>query len=107
MKNVIVMLASIGLTAGCAGMNVSAPENNKMADNALIPRDVLFGNPDRARLTISHDGKHISFLAPVDGVLNVWVAPTNDVSAAKPVTHDTKRGIRQYQWAFNNDYIIY
>ena len=73
----------------------------------LIPRDVLFGNPDRAQLRISPDGQHLSFLAPVNGVLNVWVAPTNDVSSAKAITHDSKRGIMQYQWAFDNAHILY
>jgi hypothetical protein len=40
-------------------------------------------------------------------VLNVWVAPTNDVSSAKAITHDSKRGIMQYQWAFDNAHILY
>ncbi|HUH01114.1 MAG TPA: hypothetical protein VML75_03905, partial [Kofleriaceae bacterium] len=43
--------------------------------NDLIPRAVLFGNPDKAGPQISPDGKQLSWLAPVDGVLNVWVAP--------------------------------
>ncbi len=41
----------------------------------LIPREVLFGNPDRASAQISPDGAHLAWLAPRDGVLNVWVAP--------------------------------
>lgn len=40
----------------------------------LIPRDVLFGNPDKAGPQISPDGKHIAYLAPDDkNVLQVWV----------------------------------
>ncbi len=73
----------------------------------LIPRQVLFGNPDKASVQISPDGKHISFLAPVNGVLNVWVAPSNNVSAAKPITKDTHRGIRRYFWAFTNQHVLY
>lgn len=68
---------------------------------ALIPRDVLFGNPERSRLTISHDGKSLAWLAPQDGVMNVWVAPATDVKAGKCITSDKGRGIRQYQWAYN------
>src|SRR5512139_1261141 len=49
-------------------------------DTSLIPRDVLFGNPDRSGPQLSHDGKQISFLAPVDGVMNVWVGPAEDPS---------------------------
>src|SRR5262245_44697912 len=55
-----------------------------VAKTKLIPRKVLFGNPDKASTRISPDGKHLSFLAPVDGVLNVWVGPVDNPAAAKP-----------------------
>ena len=73
----------------------------------LIAREVLFGNPDRAGPQVSPDGKQIAFLAPKDGVLNVWVAPADKPSAAKVVTKDTNRGIRRYFWAYTNQHIIY
>ncbi len=73
----------------------------------LIPRKVLFGNPDRAQVRISPDGAHLAWLAPLDGVLNVWVAPRDDLSAARPVTHDAGRGIRYYLWAYTNAHILY
>jgi dipeptidyl aminopeptidase/acylaminoacyl peptidase len=77
------------------------------ADIALIPRDLLFGNPDKAAARISPDGARLAYLAPVDGVLNVWVGPIDDPAAAKPVTNDTKRGIRSYFWAYTNNHILY
>lgn len=73
----------------------------------LIPRTTLFGNPDKASTQISPDGVHISYLAPVDGVLNVWVGPADDPAAAQAVTHDTGRGIRMYGWAYTNTHILY
>ena len=73
----------------------------------LIPRDILFGNPDRAALRVSPDGRHLSFLAPLNGVVNVWVAPVDDVGAAKPVTKDTGRGIHIYFWAYTNRHLLY
>ncbi len=73
----------------------------------LIPRAILFGNPDRAAVRISPDGLHLSYLAPVNGVLNVWVAPAGRVEAAKPITRDTGRGIRIYFWAYTNRHILY
>ena len=75
--------------------------------NSLIPRDILFGNPDRASVRLSPDGSRISYLAPVDGVLNVWVGPVDNPSAAEPVTTDTGRGVRFYAWAYNDDHILY
>jgi dipeptidyl aminopeptidase/acylaminoacyl peptidase len=73
----------------------------------LIPRKVLFGNPDRAGVRMSHDGKNISWLSPVDGVMNIWVAPADDLAAAKAVTADKKRGITSYFWAYDNEHIVY
>ena len=43
----------------------------------------------------------------MDGVLNVWVAPADDPSSARPVTHDTGRGIRRHGWTFAPNLIIY
>ena len=73
----------------------------------LIPRKVFFGNPDKASVQISPDGAYIAYLAPQDGVLNVWVAPRENLSAARPVTDDTGRGIRFYMWAYTNSHILY
>ena len=56
---------------------------------------------------MSPDGKYLSFLAPVDGVLNVWVAPADDKDAAEPVTDDKLRGIRSHSWAYDSQHILY
>jgi len=73
----------------------------------LIPRELLFGNPDKASARISPDGQWISYLAPVSGILNVWVAPANDLAAAKAVTNDTGRGVRMYTWTYTNQHLLY
>lgn len=73
----------------------------------IIPRKVLFGNAERAQGKISPDGKQIAFIAPVNGVLNVWVGPIDKIADAKPVTNDDKRGIRQFGWAYTNQNIIF
>ncbi len=73
----------------------------------LIPREVFFGNPDKVAPDISPDGKRLSFLAPVDGVLNIWLAPIDDMAAAKPITHDKGRGIMSFFWAYTGQHILY
>jgi dipeptidyl aminopeptidase/acylaminoacyl peptidase len=78
-----------------------------VAQTPLIPRALLFGNPDKAATKISPDGKSLSYLASVDGVLNVWVGPVSDPAKATPVTHDKKRGIRFYFWAYTSGDILY
>ncbi len=73
----------------------------------LIPRKALFRNPDRVSPQLSPDGKKLSFLAPVGGVLNVWVGPSENPDLAKPVTQDTGRGIRSHSWSYNKDYLLH
>ncbi len=75
-------------------------------DIELIPRDALFGNPERAGVQISPDGKYLSWIAPVDGVLNVWVAPADNLADARAITQDTARGIRQYFWSYQPDTLL-
>ena len=73
----------------------------------LIPREALFGNPERANVQLSPDGRYLSWVAPLDGTLNVWVAPAGDLSAARAVTRDTARGIRSYFWSYRADTLLY
>jgi dipeptidyl aminopeptidase/acylaminoacyl peptidase len=76
-------------------------------ETKVIARKDIFGNPTRVAPSLSPDGKHIAFIAPHNGVLNVWVAPTGNIGAAKVVTNDTNRGIRNFLWARNNTHIVY
>src|SRR5260370_21662871 len=80
----------------------------------LIPRDVLFGNPERVSPHISPDGSKLAWIAPRDGVLNVWVAPIGasgasgiDWDAATVITDDTDRGIRMFAWARDARHLLY
>jgi dipeptidyl aminopeptidase/acylaminoacyl peptidase len=77
----------------------------------LIPRRVLFGNPERVSPHISPDGTRLAWIAPHQGVLNVWVAPMGsdgvDWSTAQVVTDDTDRGIRMCAWAHDGRHLLY
>jgi dipeptidyl aminopeptidase/acylaminoacyl peptidase len=73
--------------------------------NERVPRDLLFGNPEKASPKISPNGKHWAYLAPDEGVLNVWIGPEG--GAAKPLTQDRGRGIRSYLWAEDQSSILY
>jgi dipeptidyl aminopeptidase/acylaminoacyl peptidase len=79
------------------------------ADNApvLIPRQDLFGNPEKSAAQVSPDGKWIAWLAPVNGVMNVWVAPIAKPDAAVAVTEDKRRGIRIYAWTYDGVHLVY
>ncbi|MBN2565864.1 MAG: S9 family peptidase [Candidatus Eisenbacteria bacterium] len=72
----------------------------------LIPKDVLFGNPEKAKARVSPDGAQMAYLAPVDGVLNVWVK-TIGQSDDRPITHDTDRGVFLYFWGQDSKSMLY
>ena len=110
----VVAVIAVGCSGsgggGCvASVPGAAPQPAAItqADVPLIPRRLLFGNPEKAGPTLSDDGKQIAFRAAVNDVMNVWVGPADTPDAAKPVTKDTSRSIRQYFWAYTNAHIIY
>jgi len=77
----------------------------------LIPRRVLFGNPERVSPRISPNGTSLAWIAPHNGVLNVWTAPVGadgvDWDSATVVTSDTDRGIRVFRWAHDGRHLLY
>jgi dipeptidyl aminopeptidase/acylaminoacyl peptidase len=72
----------------------------------LIPREVLFGNPEKVAPKLSWDGSKLAYLAPEEGVLNVWVR-TVGKQDDKAITHDRGRGIMGFFWAPNDEQILY
>jgi dipeptidyl aminopeptidase/acylaminoacyl peptidase len=73
----------------------------------LIPREVLFGNPERTSPRLSPDGRRLAWIAPDKrNVLQVWVK-TIGKDDDKSVTADKKRGIRQYLWAEDDRTLLY
>jgi dienelactone hydrolase len=78
----------------------------------LIPRQRLFGNPERLSPRLSPAGNRLAWIAPYQDVLNVWVAPMTaaegvDWAAARVVTYDTDRGIRSFGWAHDDRHLLY
>jgi dipeptidyl aminopeptidase/acylaminoacyl peptidase len=80
--------------------------NMSLSQKKLIPRTVLFGNPEKAAPLIAPDGKRMSYLAPLNNVLNIWVG-TPGQNDFRPVTKDTDRGITRYFWSEDNRHILY
>ncbi len=73
----------------------------------LIPRELLFGNPKRARPQLSPDGKYLAYIAPDDkNILQVWLRTVGQEDDRK-LTDDKKRGIRLYFWTYNPEQLIY
>ena len=101
MKSLLVAaLACIAAvtTVAAAATDVKAP---------LIERQKLFGNPTKSQGRLSPDGKWLAFIAPRDGVMNIWVAPIAAPDNAKPLTAEKTRPIRGYFWAPDSASILF
>jgi dipeptidyl aminopeptidase/acylaminoacyl peptidase len=73
----------------------------------LIPREKIFGNPSQAQGRLSPDGKWLSWIAPRDGVMNIWVAPAANPEQALALTNERTRPIRQHFWSPDSKQIMF
>lgn len=96
------LVAIVVITASLTTSFAAAQEQAR-----LIPRDILFNTPSKANPLISPDGTKISYLAPLNGVMNIWVAPISTPDSATAITDFTEFGIRTYSWMYTNKHIIY
>jgi len=98
-------LGSAFLAAAClSALTIPALAQD---DIPLIPREKLFGNPSQTSGRISPDGKWLSWTAPRDGVLNIWIAPVANPKQARALTNERQRPIRQYNWAPDSSQILF
>ena len=104
---IFIILIILFVSEGAGLRKAEVGSKRSSTSSTLISRDLLFGNPDRITTRISPDGSKLSFLAAENGVLNVFVGPSTSPELARPVTHDTSRGIRSYTWGYTNEHIIY
>src|SRR5579859_7412585 len=79
-------------------MDTSAP---------LIPRANLFGNPSRMMARLSPDGKWLGWIAPRNGVLNVYAAPVSNPAESRPLTAEKTRPIRFFWWAPDSRQVLF
>jgi dipeptidyl aminopeptidase/acylaminoacyl peptidase len=82
------------------------PINHENPD--LLPRRLIFCDPERSVVRISRDGTRIAFLAPLNGVLNLWIAPVEDIGKARSVTAVTDRNLGpSIVWMHDNRHVIF
>ena len=78
-----------------------------LSDFPLIPRKLLLGNPTRLSPRLSPDGCNLAWQAPVDGVMNIWVSPSDALSQAQPVTQMSGRPIVWHDWSADGRWIMF
>lgn len=73
-----------------------------------LPRNWLFGHPEKSIPKISPNGKYISYLAPDNHNLGLIVQDTLKKNKAIHLNTDTKKySIEEYEWAYTNHHLIY
>src|SRR5215472_1529799 len=85
-----------------------AASSTRLSTARLIPRHVLFGGADRSIVRLSPDGRRIAFLAPLGGVLNLWVADVRYPTKARSLTRVTDRDLGPWiVWLPNNRHVMF
>lgn len=85
------------------------------ASYPLIPLKTLLAQPGFDAPKISPDGTKIAFIAPHEGIPNLFVAPIADFASRKPLTRYKGRGIKardlsgivMYKWSTDSQYLLY
>ena len=78
------------------------------AQPPLIDRNLFYGEVVIAGAQISPDGRYLSFLKPYMGTRNIWVKGVDEpFSAARAVSAEATRPVRNYFWSYDSKYILY
>jgi hypothetical protein len=89
-----------------SGVFVTAAVNAQQPP--IIDRAAFFGEIQIAGAQISPDGQYLSFLKPYKGTRNIWVKKASEpFSAARPMSHEATRPVRQYFWSRDSKYLLY
>lgn len=92
--------ATLALAAGTACARQPVP-GSAPPPGDLLPLQLLLAPATNLAPLVSPDGRWISFLRPVDGAMNLFVAPSDSIGAARPVTTHTGRGLQPFDVSGN------
>lgn len=99
MKNLILILAVLFSIQACK------MEQKQEIEVPKIPLKDFFKNPEKSGYSISPDGKHYAYMAPVNQRMNVFVQEIGS-DDAKQLTSETDRDIAGFFWK-GSDRILY
>ena len=109
---VLIALVAIVCLDACAH---SAEQSTSDPKTPLIGRDILFAQPEVRAPLLSPDGRYISAVRPLNGIMNYFVAPTDNPTAWHAVTHYTDRDVNPsdvsdslvYYWTSDSRYLVF
>ncbi len=100
------IVTALGAAPGAApAARSAAPAASAGVRAPLIPLRDFFRNPEKVGFALSDDGKWVSYLAPNQSRLNIYVRPA-DKEAATRITDETARDIASYFWK-GSDTLVY
>jgi dipeptidyl aminopeptidase/acylaminoacyl peptidase len=100
-SRLVFCLCFITTVAIAAGQDSPPPSSQPSGPPPKIPLRDFFKNPESRGYLLSPDGKTLSYLAPWESRMNIWVRPTAG-GEAKRVTSEKDRDIREYFWKGDN-----
>lgn len=105
MKKILGIISLVAVVA--AGYWIYKKKEKPDMNVPLIPREVLFGNPEKSMVKISPNGQYLTFGSNLEGVQNLFIAKIDTPNKAEPLTQDKGRGIRRYFWLYDNQHVVY
>lgn len=72
-------------------------ESHAPGSGELIPLELMFSDPQYASPQVAPDGSRVAWIAPHGAAPNIWVQ-TIGADDARPVTHETGRGVSSHLW---------
>ena len=94
--------------------------STRTTSEEIIPREILFGNPEYTSPLLSPDGNYLAFLAPSPGgVMNIFIRDLrenngnngvqngNTPRKDRMITNEPTRAVRSLAWAYDSATILY
>ena len=119
---ILILGSVLSVLTGCQSEQSQLADNaaatrpsDTVADFPILPLERLMAPGSFGTPLISPDGRLISWIAPLDGISNLYVAPADDIAAARPVTRFTEGGVRGtnvsgkviYRWHYDSRRVIF
>lgn len=80
--------------------------NNYIKAPPLIPRSIIFSDPDYSSVRLSPDGKWLTWISAFENVPNIWAKQMPD-GKEFCLTKEKGRGIFGFGWNFDNQTLLY
>ncbi len=97
---------AISLAAALGALCGTAAIGGQLSPGTLIPRAMFFATNSYSEVHFSPDGKWISYLRPVNGVNNLWIAPIAAPREGRVLTDFRTRGPDGYRWSADGTHIL-